>query len=496
MTGVRPRFVPWSARDGSSPTSWATTSTTAGPCCSSSRVACSPGGRTTVRRRTSSSRASDTARALGDRVEFHQVDHYREVVEGRDDLEVIDPTSRGLRRLVAEIGAEVLPSRGFVTSEQEFAEWMAGRTSNRLVMEDFYRWSRARTGILMDGDDPVGGRWNYDHDNRERPPKGATSLGLPEPWWPEEDDIDAEVRADLDEWERKGIVRFVGEDGPRRFAVTPKEGRLALDDFVASRLNDFGPFEDASLQGDWTMAHSLLSATMNMGVLDPADVIERITAEHAAGRAPIQSVEGIVRQIMGWRDYVWHLYWAFEDDYTSQNRLDAHRGVPTALQELDASGIEAACLSHVVDKVRTHGWAHHIERLMILGNLALQRGYDPAAMNDWFIDSFVDGTPWVMPANVVGMALHADGGRMATKPYAGGGAYIDRMSDHCGGCPFDPKVRVGPTACPYTAGYWWFLERNRERLRGNARMAQPLAGLGRLKDLPELVAQEDARRSL
>ncbi len=436
------------------------------------------------------------ARALGDRVEFHQVDHYREVVEGRDDLEVIDPTSRGLRRLVAEIGAEVLPSRGFVTSEQEFAEWMAGRTSNRLVMEDFYRWSRARTGILMDGDDPVGGRWNYDHDNRERPPKGATSLGLPEPWWPEEDDIDAEVRADLDEWERKGIVRFVGEDGPRRFAVTPEEGRLALDDFVASRLNDFGPFEDASLQGDWTMAHSLLSATMNMGVLDPADVIERITAEHAAGRAPIQSVEGIVRQIMGWRDYVWHLYWAFEDDYTSQNRLDAHRGVPTALQELDASGIEAACLSHVVDKVRTHGWAHHIERLMILGNLALQRGYDPAAMNDWFIDSFVDGTPWVMPANVVGMALHADGGRMATKPYAGGGAYIDRMSDHCGGCPFDPKVRVGPTACPYTAGYWWFLERNRERLRGNARMAQPLAGLGRLKDLPELVAQEDARRSL
>ncbi len=348
----------------------------------------------------------------------------------------------------------------------------------------------------MDGDDPVGGRWNYDHDNRERPPKGATSLGLPEPWWPEEDDIDAEVRADLDEWERKGIVRFVGEDGPRRFAVTPKEGRLALDDFVASRLYVFAPFEDASLQGDWTMAHSLLSATMNMGEPDPADVIERITAEHAAGRAPIQRVEGIVRQIMGWRDYVWHLYWAFEDDYTSQNRLDAHRGVPTALQELDASGIEAACLSHVVDKVRTHGWAHHIERLMILGNLALQRGYDPAAMNDWFIDSFVDGTPWVMPANVVGMALHADGGRMATKPYAGGGAYIDRMSDHCGGCPFDPKVRVGPTACPYTAGYWWFLERNRERLRGNARMAQPLAGLGRLKDLPELVAQEDARRSL
>ncbi len=194
-----------------------------------------------MRRRTSSSRASDTARALGDRVEFHQVDHYREVVEGRDDLEVIDPTSRGLRRLVAEIGAEVLPSRGFVTSEQEFAEWMAGRTSNRLVMEDFYRWSRARTGILMDGDDPVGGRWNYDHDNRERPPKGATSLGLPEPWWPEEDDIDAEVRADLDEWERKGIVRFVGEDGPRRFAVTPKEGRLALDDFVASRSTTSAP---------------------------------------------------------------------------------------------------------------------------------------------------------------------------------------------------------------------------------------------------------------
>ena len=436
------------------------------------------------------------ARALGDRVEFHQVEHYRDVVTGRDGLEVVDPSSRGLRRLVAEVGAAVLPSRGFVTSEQEFAEWMAGRTSNRLVMEDFYRWSRARTGILMDGDDPVGGRWNYDHDNRERPPRGAASLGLPEPWWPEEDDIDAEVRADLDEWERKGLMRFVGEDGPRRFAATPAEAQEALADFASSRLQDFGPYEDAMLSGDWTMAHSLLSAPMNLGLLDPREVIDTVVAEHAAGGAPLAGVEGFVRQIMGWRDYVWHLYWHLGPEYRTRSRaLGASAPLPAALLELDPSGIEANCLHETLDDVRRHGWAHHIQRLMVLGNWGLQRGWDPAELNDWFVDVFVDGTEWVMPANVIGMSQHADGGVVATKPYASGGAYINRMSDYCGGCRFDPKVRLGENACPVTAGYWAFLDRVEPVLRTNHRMAQPLAGLRRLSDRAAVVDQERLRES-
>lgn len=436
-------------------------------------------------------------RARDERVEFHQVDDYAEVVRGRDDLEVVDPTSYAARRAVRRFGATVLPSRGFVSSEEEFAVWAAGRGSRRLLLEDFYRATRLRTGILMDGTEPVGGRWNYDHDNRQPPPKGAATLGLPPPWWPVEDEIDAGVREDLDTWQRNGEIRLIGDDTPRRFAVTPEEAEAAFDDFIASRLNDFGPFEDATLTHDWTMAHSLLSAPLNLGLLDPRMLVERVAAEYRAGRAPLPSVEGFVRQIAGWRDYVWHLYWHLGEGYrTSNNALAAHRDLPREFRELDADAIEANCLSQAIGGVRERGWAHHIQRLMVIGNWALQRGYDPRQLDEWFTDMFVDGTPWVMPVNVIGMSQHADLGVVATKPYASGGAYIDRMSDSCASCVYDPKVRLGPEACPYTAGYWAFLDRNEATLSSNHRMAQPMAGLRRLSDRRAVVEQEAAREGL
>jgi len=433
------------------------------------------------------------AAELGDRMEYVRAGTFREALAGRD-LEVIDPTSYRARRLARAVGAEILPSRGFVTSEADFASFADAHP--RAAMEDYYRWVRERTGILMEDARPAGGRWNYDHDNRQSPPKNAHSLGLPDPWWPEEDDIDAEVRRDLDRWERDGDVRFMGEDGPREFAVTPAEARAALRDFIGSRLNDFGPFEDAILEGDWTMAHSLLSVPMNLGVLSPREAVDAVAAEYAAGRAPLASTEGFVRQIIGWREWIWHHYWRLGEDYVHSNALAAHRDVPPALVELDADAIEEACLSHAVGSVRDHGWAHHIQRLMVIGNHALQRGYDPRAMNDWFVSMFVDGTPWVMPANVVGMTLHADGGRVATKPYAAGGAYINRMSDHCRGCRFTPTVRIGEKACPYTAGYWAFLDRVEPVLSENHRMQQPFAGLRRLADRDAVVAQERSRPPL
>lgn len=435
------------------------------------------------------------AAELGDRVEFHQVEHYREVVVGRDDLEVVDPTSYFARRLVESVGAQVLPSRGFITAEADFSRWADAR-KGKPIMEDFYRWVRNRTGILMDGDTPSGGQWNFDHENRQPPPKKAASLGLPEPWWPEEDDIDREVRADLDRWQASGEIHLVGDDGARRFAATRAEAHSALDDFIETRLGDFGPFEDATLTGDWTMAHSLLSAPLNLGLLDPREVIDRVEAEYRAGRAPIGSVEGIVRQLCGWRDWVWHLYWRLGEDYVNRNALGATIPVPRGLLELEASAIEANCLSQTIGGVREHGWAHHIQRLMIIGNWALQRGYDPKQLNEWFIGMFVDGTPWVMPANVVGMSLFADGGIVATKPYAAGGAYVNKMTDYCGGCRFNPKVRLGPDACPVTAGYWAFLDRVEPVIRGNFRMAQPLAGLRRLSDREQVVEQERHRTGL
>ncbi len=434
------------------------------------------------------------AAELGERVEFHQVDRYDEVVSGRPDLEVIDPTSWNARRFVRKHGMAVLPSRGFVTSEEDFAVWAQSRGSGRLLLEDFYRSVRERTGILMHGTHPEGGQWNYDHDNRNPPPRNAASLGLPDPWWPEEDEIDVEVRHDLDRWQADGAVRLVGDDGPRRFAATAQEADRVLADFCDSRLSEFGPFEDAMLTGDWTMSHSMLSAPMNMGLLDPRHVIDTVVAEYEAGRAPLASVEGFVRQIAGWRDYVWHLYWHLGESYpTRANALHATERLPDAFLDLDAAAIESNCLRQTIEGMRRNGWAHHIQRLMVLGNWALQRGYDPVALSDWFIDMFVDGTPWVMPANVIGMSQHADGGVVATKPYAAGGAYISKMSDYCGSCRFDPKVRLGENACPFTAGYWAFLDRVEPVLRGNHRMAQPLAGLRRLADREAVVDQERRR---
>lgn len=436
------------------------------------------------------------AAELGDRVEFHQVDTYSDVVEGRDDLEVIDPTSYGARRLVRRINATILPSRGFVTSESDFAKWVAKKSGKRLLMEDFYRNLRDRTGILMEGAVPAGGQYNFDHDNRQPPPKRATTLGLPTPWWPTEDEIDDEVRHDLDRWQKAGEIELRGVDGPRRFAATAGEAQQALDDFLETRLSDFGPYEDATLTGDWTMAHSLLSAPLNLGLLDPRAVIDRVEAEYGAGRAPLASAEAVIRQIGGWRDWVWHLYWHLGEKFVDNNKLGAEVDLPRELLELDAAAIEANCLSQTIAGVNEHGWAHHIPRLMILGNWALQRGINPRQLNDWFISMFVDGTPWVMPANVVGMSQHADGGIVATKPYASGGAYINKMTDYCGGCRFNPKIRLGPDACPFTAGYWAFLDRVEPQLRGNFRMAQPLAGLRRLADREQVVEQERERSGL
>ncbi|WP_107764671.1 cryptochrome/photolyase family protein [Nocardioides terrigena] len=430
---------------------------------------------------------------FGDRLTYVRADTYAEVVGQHDDVEVVHPTSYAALGLVERLDATVLEPRGFATPRADFQRWAAGRGAKRLLMEDFYRRARQAHGVLMDGGEPAGGQWNFDHDNRQPPPKGAATLGVTEPWWPTEDDIDAEVREDLDRWERDGEVAFIGRDGVRRFAATRREALAALDHFVEHRLPDFGAHEDAILEGDPWMAHSLVSAPMNLGLLDPLEVAERAEAAYRSGAAPIASVEGFVRQVIGWRDYVWHLYWHQGDGYRRRNALRAQQKMPQWFAELDGDATDARCLSHTLDQVAEHGWVHHIPRLMVLGSYALQRGWAPTQVTDWFHRAFVDGYDWVMVPNVVGMSQHADGGVMATKPYTSGGAYINTMSDHCGSCRFNPRVRVGDDACPFTAGYWWFLDRHREELAGNHRMARAVNGLDRLKDLEELVEQEDVR---
>ncbi len=437
------------------------------------------------------------AAELGDQATLITAESMADVLPAwADRLDMVAPTSWGMRTLARRHNVSMLPARGFVTSETVFDEWAERRAGKRLRMEDFYREVRQRTGILMDGNEPIGGRWNFDHDNRLPPPRGARTLDLPPVWQPQEDDIDAQVRRDLDRWEAEG-AEFIGQDGPRRFAATRGEALAALEDFVEHRLATFGPYEDAALTDDWVMAHSLISAPMNLGLLDPLEVVQRVLDAGSAQKVPLSSVEGFVRQVIGWRDYVWHLYWYLGPDYIDQsNALDAHAELPDWFANLDsASEVSARCLSVGLGDVRAYGWTHHIVRLMILGNWALQHGFDPVASTRWFTDSFVDGHEWVMAANVVGMALHADGGRMATKPYAAGGAYIKRMTDFCGGCAYRPDVRVGDRACPVTAGYWAFLDRHRERFARHPRMAQPVRGLDRLVDREQLVEAEKRRGS-
>ncbi|HEU5483924.1 MAG TPA: cryptochrome/photolyase family protein [Microlunatus sp.] len=434
------------------------------------------------------------AAELGDRCRYVRTETYRDGLEQvGDDLEVLQPTSWAalhfVDRLAERRTVERLPARGFSASRAEFAAWAEARGRRRLLMEDFYRDSRRRLGILMDGADPVGGRWNFDAENREPPPRGQATLGLPEPSWPEEDDIDASVRADLDRLAGEG-VEFLGEDGPRLFAATREEALMALRDFIDHRLADFGRYEDAILSGDRWMAHSLLSAPLNLGLLDPVEVVRAAEQAYHDGAAPLAAVEGFVRQVIGWRDYIWHLYWYLGESYRTNNKLSQRRSIDGWFAELDPAGTDAACVRSALTSVRESGWAHHIPRLMILGSYALQHRWKPQQVTDWFHRAFVDGYDWVMVPNVVGMSQHADEGVLATKPYTSGGAYIDRMSDHCRDCRFDPKKRVGEDACPFTGGYWRFLHRHRDRFAANPRMRQAIRGLERLQDLDQVLAEE------
>lgn len=432
---------------------------------------------------------------LGDRATHLRADTYRAALEqvGRPVV-VHEPTSHAAADLVERLRQEglveeILPTPTFALSRTDFDAWAGDRQTFR--MEDFYRAQRRRFEVLMDGDEPLGGRWNFDADNREPAPKGARTLDVPGPWQPTEDEIDERVRADLDVMD----LPTAGVDGQRRFAVTAAEAQEALAHFVSHRLPHFGPTEDAMLTDDWAMSHSLLSVPLNLGLLHPLDAVHAAEAAHRAGSAPIAGVEGFVRQVLGWREYVWQLYWRLGPDYERRNELRAHASLPRWWTDLDAEAVTAKCLSTALAGVRDRGWNHHIQRLMILGNHALQRGYDPRALSDWFRESYVDGFEWVMPPNVIGMSQHADGGLLATKPYSSGGAYINKMSNHCKDCAFDPRKRVGDDACPFTAGYWAWTHRHQELLAGNHRTARAVASMNRLSDLDAVLEQESARET-
>ncbi|MFS0900981.1 cryptochrome/photolyase family protein [Mycolicibacterium litorale] len=432
-------------------------------------------------------------RDLGDRATLITADTYTDALQrfGRPVL-VHQPTSFAAEKFVHRLEeqglvADVLPTPTFALPRAEFEQWAGNRT--RFRMEDFYRDQRRRFDVLMRGSEPEGNRWNFDEENREPPPKKQTRLDVPAPYQPREDDIDDQVRHDLDRMD----LDTVGADGPRLFAVTPTEAQRALTRFIEHRLPAFGRHEDAIMGGDWAMSHSLLSVPLNLGVLHPLDAVHAAEQAYRNRCAPLAAVEGFIRQILGWCEYMWHLYWHFGENYVDHNELNAHTPLPDWWKDLDADAVTAECLRHALLGVRDRGCTHHIQRLMVLGNHALQRGYHPRELTEWFATAYVDGFRWVMPTNVVGMSQHADGGRLATKPYAAGGAYINKMSDHCGDCAYDPRKRLGDDACPFTAGYWSFVHRHQNRLARNNRTRRVVQSMERLGDLEDVLAQEKGR---
>ena len=366
----------------------------------------------------------------------------------------------------------------FIVPLTEFYAWAKGR--KQLRMEFFYRDVRRKTGLLMDGEEPAGGQWNFDHDNRKRLPK---SLVPPPRFLPPADAVTQDVIALVAE----RFPDHFGDLEPWVFATTRAGAEAARDHFISEILPGFGDWQDAMAKGEPWMWHSLLSVYINCGLLDPLDVCRRAETEWREGRAPLNAVEGFIRQIIGWREYVRGIYWLKMPGYAQTNTLNAHRPLPDFYWTGDTG---MRCMAEAIGQTKRHAYAHHIQRLMVTGNFALIAGLDPAEVNDWYLLVYADAYEWVELPNTHGMALHADGGLMASKPYAASGNYINKMSDYCSGCAYDVTAKTGPKACPFNFLYWDFIARNRESLAGNPRMALIYKALDRL-DPASLSAMRD-----
>lgn len=392
----------------------------------------------------------------------------------------VEPSSYRLTKSLSQIGVELTPSDFFLTSRVDFASWASSQKN--LKMENFYRWQRTRLDILMADGEPVSGKWNLDEENRLPPPKE------PHPWpsYPEyeRDALDNEVIAELAQ------LDLVGQLDERIWGTTRAAALRQLDFFLANSFEDFGPYEDAMTTKSWALYHSLLSPYLNVGLITAKEVVAAALARYKKGKIPLQSCEGFIRQIIGWREYINGIYWHFGPEYRDSNSFASARPLLPLFE--DASKTKMRCVADAVTQINERAWVHHIPRLMVLSNLATLADVDPAEFLAWMRRVFIDASDWVMVPNVIGMSMHADGGRMSTKPYVAGGAYISRMSNYCGECAYNPKTRTEADSCPFTTLYWHFLNRNEGRFAKNHRMFQQLSGLRKLRDRTATIERGDA----
>lgn len=383
-----------------------------------------------------------------------------------------------------DLPVDILPDDRFFCPTLDFQTWAQSR--RELVMEHFYRAMRRRTGLLMDGDQPAGGVWNLDKENRQPPRKG---VHYPHPMSFTPDTITREVM-DL------VAHRFADHFGTLEafhLPVTATQARRALNHFVRTALPDFGHWQDAMVQGEPFLFHSWLSPALNAGLLTAAEACKAAAEAYAAGEVPLNSAEGFIRQILGWREYMRGIYWLEMPGLGTANALDHQRPLP----EFYWTGeTDMLCLREAIRATHDLAYAHHIQRLMVLGNFALLAGVSPRAISDWFLVVYADAFEWVELPNVAGMSQFADGGRLGSKPYVSSGAYIDRMSDYCGGCAYDVTQKTGEDACPFNALYWDFLARHERRLRPNHRMGPVYSNWDRMAEEEQRALRRSARAFL
>ncbi|MCW5821298.1 MAG: cryptochrome/photolyase family protein [Cyanobacteria bacterium TGS_CYA1] len=372
-----------------------------------------------------------------------------------------------LQKLIPkDIEVEITAHCNFISTKEEFEKLHKSKDS-RVTMENFYHVMRKKTNLLMDGADPVGGSWNYDKSNRLPPDKDFK--------WKEIKRFEPDqITKDVIKMVDKHFANHPGSTDNFMYAVTREDAVLAAKDFIKYRLNEFGPHQDAMLEGKPFLNHSILSPYINTCLLHPLELARKAEEEYREGRAQLSSVEGFIRQLIGWREFVWRVYWRLMPEYKERNELFAEHKVP----EFFWTGkTKMHCMQDSLKTTIDNGYAHHIVRLMLLGNFSLIAGLSPLAVNEWFTQMFVDGYDWVMVPNVIGMTLHADGGYVGTKPYAASANYINKMSDYCKKCHYDQKLATGEKACPFNTLYWDFLIRNEGKFKSNHRMAMMMKNL-------------------
>ncbi len=408
-------------------------------------------------------------RSFSDAVTAHCAEHEIDqlLVTWPGEWRVLDE----LRKLADQAGLElvVLEDDRFLCRPEEFSEWARGR--RQLRMEFFYRQMRRRTGYLMDGDAPAGGKWNLDVDNRKAWP-GKPDPGHPMQFTP--DQLTVEV-IELVSAHFDGFGDLDGFDYP----VTRAQARRALSHFVSRQLAHFGSYQDAMHSDSDYLFHSRLSAAMNIGLLEPAEVCDAVQAAWEADQVPLNAAEGFIRQVIGWREYVRGVYWLKMPDYAELNHFDNQRSLPSWYW---TGEVKMNCLRQTISATRRNAYAHHIQRLMVTGNFALLAGVVPSEICDWYLAVYIDAFDWVELPNTLGMVMHADGGLLASKPYAASGRYIQRMSNYCQDCPYRVDTATEQDSCPFNALYWHFLMRHRDRLGKNPRMGMMYRNLDRQSD--------------